>query len=477
MLLFQSGLFALVTTRHSLTNNFLTQYVDEHFTPETQIKVEYVAIPRSSDGDKIQVLMASDSAPDICFTYSDTQFYSYASAGGLTEVTDEMFDTYAPDLKSFLGSEVLNYGQYEGKQLSIPSKRIITVGDTAHIRKDLLDALDIPMPTTTEELYQALKAVHASDPTLVPYGMHGSTTGTLAMNYYLLIHAFIDPNMSEEDFYSLPPEMQPGAREGFRLLNKMYNEGMISKEFALDDSGKQFNQDMVTGKMVFFIDNGSGPYSVDGNQEKLQQNVPGAQFYPIDPFVNSEGKHRKTVYAPYGRLNMIPKASSKKAPQALQYLNWLQQNMMTMKYGIEGTHYNMVDGLPMPIEENRNLIKRDLWKANDMYLILNEDDFGSMDKNIEYAALKTAYPELTALAIENGLRDGYVLPRFDRPIEAENKYGNNLYEVLKELAIKCIMSTPEQFDSTYDAMCQKWREQGGQKVMDEKIEALHNMKK
>lgn len=39
----------------------------------------------------------------------------------------------------------------------------------------------------------------------------------------------------------------PGVKEGFRYLNKLYNEGLISPDFALDKDGTQKDADIVNG--------------------------------------------------------------------------------------------------------------------------------------------------------------------------------------------------------------------------------------
>ncbi|MNP82592.1 hypothetical protein D3C76_1812810 [compost metagenome] len=43
-------------------------------------------------------------------------------SGGLTEVSS-LIGQYGPNLKKFLGDEVLSYGLFSGKQYTIPAKR------------------------------------------------------------------------------------------------------------------------------------------------------------------------------------------------------------------------------------------------------------------------------------------------------------------------------------------------------------------
>lgn len=44
---------------------------------------------------------------------------------------------------------------------------------------------------------------------------------------------------TEEQFATLPSWTKPGNKEGMRFLNKLYNEKLISPDFAIDKTGKQ----------------------------------------------------------------------------------------------------------------------------------------------------------------------------------------------------------------------------------------------
>lgn len=50
-------------------NNRWTQHINDTFGKENNIKVKFYSIPRLQEAEKLNVLMASKDAPDICFTY------------------------------------------------------------------------------------------------------------------------------------------------------------------------------------------------------------------------------------------------------------------------------------------------------------------------------------------------------------------------------------------------------------------------
>ena len=114
--------------------------------------------------------------------------------------------------------------------------------------------------------------------------------------------------MSEEEQYTLTqklgsadyPTLLPGHKDGVRFLNKLYNEGLISPDFALDKDKKKMYQDIATGKVGFYSEDAGSSY---GNQPPdtygvLKKTVPGALLKPLDPYTNEEGKHTKPRYIP-----------------------------------------------------------------------------------------------------------------------------------------------------------------------------------
>ena len=58
--------------------------------------------------------MASNSAPDIVFTYDWNTLYNYYEGGGIADITD-LVQEYGPNLTAFLGDN-LKYGKIDGKQ-------------------------------------------------------------------------------------------------------------------------------------------------------------------------------------------------------------------------------------------------------------------------------------------------------------------------------------------------------------------------
>lgn len=455
----------------TLQDNYLTNWIKKEVGEKLNINVTFVPIPRSSDDDKISVLMAAGTAPDICFTYTDSRFFSYAKNGGLTAL-DDVLNNNGANLKNFLGDNVLAYGKYNGKMYCIPAKRAVTAEHCFIMRKDWLDKLGVAAPTTTDEFYSIMKQFKEKDPAgvgkdkVIAYGMAGLR---YEMYYDQLLNSFRAP-LTEEEFYTLPLIAQKGTVDGLVLLSKMYNEGLISKDFAIDDTGKKLNEDIVKGYVGSFMSQPQVPFYTSGDSvmRTLAANIPTAELVAVDCFKNSEGKYRKTQYDLMGMRIMVPK-SCKNPDAAVKYLDWVSQNILTLQYGTEGVHYKLEDGLPVVIDAEKT--KTDLWAGFDLGIVANGTDLGNIEKNILCESKKyPPYENVVAAAFKVSMNDAYARPYLPKPVESNIKYHETLEKIREELVINCITGKPEDVQKNYDEVYKKYLSSGGQEVQDERLE-------
>jgi len=454
-----------------ITDNFMTKYIQENFGDPNNIDVEFVTVPRAEEVDKLNVLMASNSAPDIIFTYNKPTVQNYAKSGGLADL-GPIIDAHGPNLKKVLGPS-LPYGVFEGKQFAIPALRVIQSQTTTFIRKDWLDKLNLPLPETTEQFVDTMRAFKAKDPgntggKVIPYAY------TTVFHTMPLVNSFWKwDEISDQELYAVPRWLQPGSKDGYRLLNQMYNEGLLDPDFALNDGFSQtFAQQVVNGIAGAATPNTNEPV-YNGYYENLKANDPDAVLEAIDPFSTPDGKHPKPIYEPIGAYIMVP-ASSKNAEAAVKYLNWMAdpQNILVLQNGQEGVSYEMSEeGLPVLLNtpEAQNL----LYNYYDYCIILN-GKYISLDdpnKNIAANAFDLDFKDFTVNSIQAGTNDGYTIPRVDLPVEAEIKYAKILEDFEQEMLTKIVTAKPEQFDQVYDAQVEEFMAMGGKAVMDEKMAA------
>jgi putative aldouronate transport system substrate-binding protein len=471
------------TPGYQADNNFQTKWIQENFGNPNNIKLKFVPVLRNQEVEKLNVLMAANQAPDVCFTYNEGLMYNYIKNGGLTELGD-LLEKHGKSLKSYLGETLLSYGNWGGVQYAVPAKRVMEACFGTFIRKDWLDKVEMPVPKTTDDFYNVLKAFKEKDPgklgdKTIPFTI---TVDPNNINWtsHTLLESFKKP-ISEEDRYCMRNWVVPGFKEGIRFMNKLYNEGLLNQQFVLDKDGKQYEKDVAQGKVGAFIQSYDFPYRVTpGLANELKKNVPDSDIIPIDPFVNSEGKNIKMKYNPNGLFIIIPK-SSKKAVEAIKYLDWMSKPevMKFLQNGVKGDQYtDEKDGIPMNIIPNDKLA--DDKKANyiDLSIIVNGKEFGDTDKNIQAASFGySGYEDKFTEAYKIALKDAGYMPRFDKVIESEAKYAKALTDKEVQIFVKSITCKPADFDKTYDSLTDDYMKSGGKEIEEEKRAAFKAMKK
>ncbi|GHV86767.1 hypothetical protein AGMMS50255_0630 [Spirochaetia bacterium] len=468
-------IFDRATTGLNLTDNIQTRYVQENFGNPRNVDVEYVPVPRAQEIDMLNILMAANNAPDIAFTYTTSVITNYVQNGGLTDLGPYLQTESGKKLAAYMTPAVLEYGIWNGVQLAIPAKRIEAAAIGTYIRKDWLDTLGLKAPTSLQEFYDTLVAFKQKDPgklgnAAIPMALDGYEPKIYSMAETIL-ESYQEP-MTPEQLAAYPFFYRPGIKEGMRFLNKLYNEGLVSPNFALDKDYSQLTKDVVSGKVGALIREPMGwPYANNGLE--LAKSVPGAVFIPINPFKNKQGVTAKFGYDPIGQYNFIPKTS--KVPQiAIDYLSWMSNKdvLFRLQNGIEGIHYEkLVEGIPSGSKAQAD-IPNESKRSTDMAIIVNGSDYGSQELNDKAILLGDAqFGQYRVQASAMG-RDGmFLIPPIKTPIKAESDLGPTVRDKGNELYVRSIMCPPAQFDQVFDSFLKEYMDIGGKRILDEKAAA------
>ncbi|WP_017691262.1 extracellular solute-binding protein [Paenibacillus sp. PAMC 26794] len=466
---------------HTITNNFISKMIQEKFGDPNNIDVQFVPVQRSEEVTKLNVLMASNTdVPDIVFVYDSSVFYRYAQQGGLADV-GELINQHGPNLKKFLGEDTLKFGQVDGKQFAIPGKRAITGRYSSYIRQDWLDKLGLPVPKTTDELYTTLKAFKEKDP-----GQLGSKNIPMGMalapaNFETLIYSFIKPVSGDLTYgqrYELP--LHEGFKDSMKFLNKLYNEGLISKDFSLDKDKTQLGKDVSNGNIGYWSEDVDAMFYGEGTMDNLHKNVKDSNVLPVDVYTNpnADNKHIKSRYGTNGMYIMIPK-SSERSVEAVKYLDWMASgnNLIDIYSGVEGENYELVDGIPVVKEDATQEAMDRLFTSGDTAIISNGKNIGDEATNEKAWILgfPTNNQEMLkqSLTIANTDTVGPII--FDKPIEAEMKYSTALKDKLDVIIVKTAMAKPADFDAVFDKEMADFMSLGGTELKKELEQAVQEM--
>jgi len=473
-------------------NNFYTNFIKEGMLRDHNVEVEFVPVPRWTETDVLNNLLAAGDAPDICVTYSYPTIQAYANMGGVIDLAP-LLEKYKPmltNLWDLLGDENIYYDldPSTGKLWAIEAIRAQVPRINTFVREDWLKKLNIPEPTTLEEFENMLYKFKENASTLlgadadkiVPFSL-SFDVGWTASN---LLISFVPDETTDEEFFIYGFDdrqlMWPGIKEGVRKLNEWYNAGLIWKDFYLYKEGDTTEGNMMkAGYVGSMMQNWDNPYrdGENGIHGGLQKVVgPEAAYIAIDPFPNNAGKYKKLIYSSTDRKVFFP--STNKEPLAsLLYLDWISklENRKFLQIGEEGvTHEVMPDGAIKIIAATGDKIMNSVNNL-DYTITINGLDLGDPDLTLRSLALAYAGVDEKYIkrAYEYAMRDGFAPKNFNvGEIKSEAGMGQVLKEKRDILFAQAVTCKPEEFDAVWEAGYQEYLNAGGQAIIDERRAAL-----
>ena len=483
------------------TNNVWTEYLKKGMLEKYNVEVEYVSVGRWSETDDIAQLLADHSAPDISYTYGYNTIITYANMkdeNGNPGVIDlapylEEYEDYIGNIITLLGGEDNLYYDKDpvtGEVWMIEGVRADTSRITTFIRKDWLDKLGLGLPTTEEEFYNALVAFRDNAETLlgenadkmIPY----TTSTDIGWRNDLLAVSKVAEDIDDNTLFVYGYDdrhlLYPGYKEGIRVLNKWYNEGLIWKDFGLYNDSTQEDDNMKAGYVGAFMHNWDYPFrnGEDCINLNLQRNVgEDAMFVPIDCFQNDAGITRKFMGAAVGSDRKIFLPSTNTEPLAsLLYIDFISspEVIKYLQTGEEGVNFTMTeDGAYQILPATGDWIKN---SGNNIDYTMTCNGLYLGEATGKTTAL--SYPGIPAdiviQANEYGKNNGRYPAHFNvGTIESETEVGTSLSEKRDEIFTKSVIASVDEFDSVYDSLLDAYMNMGGQDIIDERIEKLQEI--
>lgn len=472
-------------------DNFYTNYIKEGMLRDHNVEVTFVPVPRWTEVEQINNLLASGSAPDICVTYDYSTIQTYAGMGGVTDLSSYVVDNkdQLTNLWNWLGDTNINWDKNPtyGTIWALEAKLAVMNRINTFVREDWLKKLNIAEPTTLEEFEAMLKAFKDNASTLL--GADADKMVPFSISFDVgwradhLVGSFIPNDITDKDYYVNGFDdrklLEPGTKEGIKVLNKWYNEGLIWKDFALYPAGDTTEDSMMkAGYVGAFIHNWDYPYrnGEDSIQSNLKRLVgPDAGFIAIEPFKNDAGVYKKYLSGPVDRKVFL--TSTNDEPVAsLMYLDWISnpENRQFLQIGEEGvTHETQTDGAIKTIAATGDKIMNSPNNI-DYTITCNGLDLG--DPALTVKSIAQGYAGIDASYIEKAFaispKDGRIGQNVNvGAITAEEGMGPALSAKRDTLLDQAVVAAPEKFDSVFDASFNDYLGSGGQAIIDERTAA------
>lgn len=407
----------------NVTDNYYTQWIQSEFGNKYNVKVEYVAIGRTTEVQDMMQLIAAGNAPDIIFHYDMPQAVNYYDEGAIQPVDTNEIAYYAPNYYEKMADTISKYGTLNGENAFFFAERdAIYYNWITLIRQDWLDQVGAKMPTKLEELDAVGKQWKDAGLGTIGDPLFGN------IKSYTYEYNFFNDDITTEEYaqyldLNVAPFTWKPTEDFLRARNAEYNDGILDSEFYLRTEDAMAKAEFVAGNV--------GTYSFYSNSstdviDSLLANDADAKVAVLKKGASSaSGNGYYYKYPPYGMIMGMNTTSTPEERAAVwMLLDWMSQpeNLFYLQNGVEGENYTLEDGLALPVADFAGDSKLSQNNNKDYWCLVAEvANYGDEEKNFK-ANLRTlapaGYEDLIQFSYDEAKANekyGIVTPIFRRP--------------------------------------------------------------
>jgi putative aldouronate transport system substrate-binding protein len=343
----------------TLTDNRWTKWINQN----GPVDVSFVSVPRWESAQKLNTLFASGSAPDLIMEFDSAiknQLYTQKQLLPLDDYIKNS-TTYKALLDKYPTLRRMGTKD-DGKLYEFGKIGEVVPQHILYIRTDWLQKLNLAMPKTVDEFFAVAKAFTEQDPDgngkKDTYGVNLSFVGGMAVDdMFGTIFNANDKNpwiLDKDGNLVLGWERIQAALD-FR--KKLYDAGVVDKDFLTDGKGDKAKQDFTNGKLGIWGGNNYEPTAYNA----LKKNNPNAEVaalaLPAGPF----GSFSPVLGTPVSMVGVV-NAKAKNPADVIKYIDFMSGEKATMALtsGIEGEHYKLgANGCPEVIDPQKNKKEKD----------------------------------------------------------------------------------------------------------------------
>lgn len=344
--------------------NEMTKYLEE----AGGFDLEFMVLPSKEYIEKLNMMVVDGGKdlPDIIMgTPSDAMLYSWAQAGAIVPLTKYYEDeSLTPNIREAWARTGVDYRsqitQPDGEIYAIPSLNQ-SYGNEHPVKlfiyKPYLDALGMEVPTTTDELYEVLKAVVSTDLNgngkqdeigLIGTSLDGSTATDPSGWFQAIMNSFVyagDSNyFTVEDGKVGVAYNQEGWKKGLSYLAKLYREGLIAPESLTQDLTSfkaTFNAEEAASFMLCYY---TATGMLDGASPRKDE------YVGIDPLAGPDGVSYITYRPSVASTRMIITANCKDPEAAFRLGDLMSSEFIgiTQRWGQEGVDWDYIKDAANP---------------------------------------------------------------------------------------------------------------------------------
>ncbi len=223
-------------------------YFTEAYEKKTGVKIEWIEVSSDAFEDQLALKLTTGDLPDIILKggVSNASQLKYGQQGYFLDLNrNYMLETYAPNYWNLCKEypEILSASQMpDGSVYSMGMVRNSTgstIASKLFFNQEWLDAVGMDVPTTADEFYEVLKAFKHNDPNgngradevglyIKPDHLQYVTFGMFGIGNRGAANGLIDAADDGSVRYFATDD---GYREWVQWVTKLYDEGLLNKEY------------------------------------------------------------------------------------------------------------------------------------------------------------------------------------------------------------------------------------------------------
>jgi putative aldouronate transport system substrate-binding protein len=434
----------------------------------TNADLDIQLIPHAEYQDKMVQMFATNAIPDV--VQGGGGLFGNEMAGsveaGVFLRLNELLEEHGKELLEIIpDASWERVTDHEGNIWAIPEYLGNPSRRATWIRKDLLDKVDMPVPTTVAETLDVLRAFKE-------IGVEQPFAGRDGFKYADTFFGAYDVIGDSNQWELVDGKMQPkflnveNMEKAIQTYKTMFDEGLMSKEFTTINP-TMFKNNILSGK--------AGMWSMNANElpiwgPQFYENVPDGELILISSPTGTDSHGGYKHYSPNTRSFFINKEAEDKAAGIIKFFSWMTTDdaELFFSFGLEGEGYTLVDGKPQYIEPEgadavnvQRYLNYWLWMVHDT--TYNEMVLGQTEEGQE---LIKFYKNV----LDKEGHSGY---EFTPPLETlkdnpDLDFVESMFPVLLQTHIYKMIYGQQELD--WEPVIAEYMKKGGDKIIQEATE-------